>query len=155
MSKSCKQKKLNIKKSLSPLLERQGQVRAAKSDILVELTKCLLNAHHILNEMRTFCLPILHEMWTFCPNSQHHQGDRHQLSTYMHHFRGAIKAGVPKEKMPTFWLQCGPKHQKSPQCRPNGSFADLYGSPGLSVIGGQGSKTKPQRSLYIPHLSLL
>ena len=34
-------------------------------------------------------------------------------------------------KMPTFWVQCGPKYQKSLQCGPKASFVDLFGNNNL------------------------
>ena len=36
--------------------------------------------------------------------------------------------------MPTFLLQCGPKYQKSPQCGPKASFADLFGCTAIMAF---------------------
>ena len=36
-------------------------------------------------------------------------------------------------KMPTFWVQCGPKYKKSPQCGPKATFADLFGNTAFKV----------------------
>ena len=40
-------------------------MQCCQKNLLLKLSKCLLNAHHFFNQMRTFCLPIICEMRTF------------------------------------------------------------------------------------------